>query len=170
MDNKQKKVEYKLRQYYRGIRVIERIERNINKLESDIKELMHYRRELKFFKIKDDGLRATDYSVEKVQTSGNVSIMERELVIQSEDLERKISTLIKEKMQLIQRKQNKERKMLGIGQVLEMFDEEEQELLELKYSANKTLLQISHIICLDLSTVKRRVDRLLDGIAKELGL
>ncbi len=136
-----------------------RINNRINRLKNDIKTNnieLH------------DTMRAIDYSGVHVQTSDVTSGVEKELEKAIELLVMELKNEIREKRKTESRIRNLTKQMDNIAIILDQLTEEEMQIVELKYSSNKTLRQMQFDLFKDPSTIKRKIDKIVEYVSSVL--
>lgn len=161
------KTEWMLYNHFKRIRKIERlkriidhIERRILQIKSDIKECRYVLR---------DNLKGISYDTLKV--NGGIqekSQIESMLIREAVKLDQELEEARKKKYRLRRRIRDKENKVLDIKLVLEKLDDEQQQIVEMKYNRCLSLNDISIVFLCDKSTVKRKKDKIINFISQEL--
>jgi len=162
-------IEELLKKHYANYKRIDYLKRKYDRLSNNMKELeqciSNTNHTLEVL------LPSQRYDTEKVSTSKTHSSPQERALLQSEQrMEQKIRDFQQDQEDCLLERYELERECEEIDALIQGLEDDEQMICELKYKHKKSMTYISLEVCADRTTVRRRLIKIHEKFAEELGL
>lgn len=161
-------IEMKVQDFYNNLRRLELLNRKVQLLEKKKNELKEKIKECNYnLEVR---MPSMQYDKETVcESSSSESAIEKSLIRVETKIYETIMSYEEEQNDLLIEISDIESENCMVSAILEELEEEEQDILEMRFYKKYKLRKISEMVNLDNSTVKRRIDKTLVRIGSELG-